>query len=594
MALPRREPRRPRHLVAAAYQAGGGKTEFGERKALSWQQRCLAYIDLIPELNYASRFYARMLKQLRIYPAFLNEKGELEEISDGLAVEALDRIQDPGGGRSQILGNYGRLMFITGEGSLFGRDLNTEDERWSFIWNEEVKVELNSDRSVKQFIHEPTPDKKTVYGPDQAVLYRLWTPHPRRSGEADSPMRSAQEIAEELIILTKSVLSTATTRMTKGILFMPSEIAPPPAEPVGDEDPENDPYVADLIESFRAQQENPGSPAANSPLVSWVMNDYISNIRHIPLHDPANDYMERELRREAIERLARGFDFPPEVLLGLSEANHWAARQILDDMWRSHGAPIAEQFCDDLNDAYLRKTLRTEGFADWERVVIGFDESQVVVKPDRADDAIRAYAAMPPVIGAQGVRQMLNINDELAPSPEELEAIIEARKGPATPQPSEPEPDDADEGPPAPGPEGDSGRRTRETASVPGMEMGAAAMALARCRELAGIRIRQKEKVCPECVANANGHPNALVASLVGADNIARLDLSPVRLVNGGADTLRDMLTQWSYAPTQAAAICEMVEVYAARTLFEQQQPPLPAGFSAYLERAKEASDVAH
>jgi len=232
--------------------------------------------------------------------------------------------------------------------------------------------------------------------------------------------------------------------------------------------------------------------------------------------------------------------------------------------------------------------------SDWQRVVIGFDESAVTVKPDRSDHADKALDRI--AIGYEGYREMKNIPESYAPTEEEIEFMVSLKKPAAVPAQEDEEDvaDENDQPPPEPGPEGDSGRRTRVTASAE-MEMGAAAMALARCRELAGIRIRQKEKVCPECLANANGQPNALVASLVGAENLSRLQLEPVRLVNGGADTLRDMLqTQWKYAPTQAAAICEMVEVYAARTLFEQQQPPLPAGFSVYLERAKEASDVSH
>lgn len=40
---------------------------------MPWQDRALTYVDQIPELNYASRFYARMLRQLRLYPAILDE-----------------------------------------------------------------------------------------------------------------------------------------------------------------------------------------------------------------------------------------------------------------------------------------------------------------------------------------------------------------------------------------------------------------------------------------------------------------------------------------------------------------------------------------
>ena len=261
MAFPQARPRR-RVIVASAARAGDRDSEYSKRQAMPWQQRALAQMDLVPELNYASRFYARMLKQLLIFPALLDEQGQIQKIESGPPVDLLDRIQDPGGGRSQILGNYGRLMFITGEGCLFGRDLGTDLERWSFLWKGELEIELDG-AEVQKITHTPdSAQTKKEYGPNEAVVYPMWTSHPRRSGEADSPMRAASEIAEELIALTKAVMATATTRLTNGVLLMPSEISPPAAEPIGDEDPLNDPWIADLVDVFEAQIEHPGAAEA--------------------------------------------------------------------------------------------------------------------------------------------------------------------------------------------------------------------------------------------------------------------------------------------------------------------------------------------
>ena len=55
------------------------------------------------------------------------------------------------------------------------------------------------------------------YTPAQADAYRMW-PDPERSGEAESPMQSVLEIAEELRILTKAVRATAVSRMLNGML----------------------------------------------------------------------------------------------------------------------------------------------------------------------------------------------------------------------------------------------------------------------------------------------------------------------------------------------------------------------------------------
>jgi hypothetical protein len=598
VALPLPPPRnRPGALVASASNlslAGRESSEtFNGRRALDWQRRALAYCDQIPELSYSSRFYARMLSKLRIYPAEKTATSQPKEIKSGVPKEVLDRIHDKAGGMTQILSNYGRLMFATGDGVLLALNLGTPDEFWNFVWHDEVKIEMANKR-VRKITHMPNGEAgdRTEFSPEQARAYRMWTSHPRRSGEADSPMRSSLDIAEELLILTSAVRSTAVSRITQGILLMPIEIAPVPAEAGGDEDLENDPYIADFTQHIEAQIENAGSASAAAPYINWASYEYLDRIRLVQLHDPQTDYMERQLRSEAVERLARGFDFPPEVLVGLSSANHWAARQILDDMWRSHGAPIAQQFCNDLNDAYLRPALREEKFAGWENVVIAYDESAVVVQPDRSGDADSAFDRG--AISNEGYRRLKNIPEEYKQSAEEHDEWLAIKLRDTSLIDPALAPPDPTRGPPPPGPEGDSGRQTRVVASTSSLaELGAIEMALARCRELAGIRLRQKEKnLGLDLLAQANGRPNETLASIVGAESLHLFQTTAPVLVQGGADTLRIVLANWGYGETQVAAIAELVESYASRTLFESRQPALPSGFAAHLERAKEVSNV--
>ena len=599
MPLPSRRPGRT--LVASAYKVGDRESDYQRRKSLPWQKRALEVTTLVPEINFASRFYSRMTKQLRIFPATIDAQDQKTEITNGLPVEVLNRIRDPGGGRSAILSSYGRLMFITGEGLLFGRDLETDRERWSFVWNDEIKVEENSDGSVKKIIHKLSGSTIREYGPEQAVVYRMWTPSPERSYEAESPLRAGLEIAEELILLTMGVNATTLSRMTNGLLFLPTEIAPPPAESGSDEDPYMDPWSEDFLNNIERSIQDPASAAGRAPLISWVMGEHIDKIKFIPIHDPATDYMERDLRSEAITRLAYGMDMPPEALKGLGNTNHWAAMQILGDMWKSHGAPIAEQFCDELASAYLQPALRDLDYPDWAHVVVDFDASQVTVKPDRSDDADQA--AKLAAISQRGYRIMKNIPEEWAPSEEDRKQWLEAlgklpRQQPQQQQPVDREringSDPAADGPEPPGPEGDSGRRTRVvTSSAESYEaMGAAMMALARCRELAGIRLWQKQRNCPDCFEKADGAPHALVASIVGPGVVEKLGWEPLRLVRGGTDTFRDMLVYWDFTPKQADAVCEMIESFAARTLYDERLPQLPVGFATHLERAKEADNA--
>lgn len=583
MPLPSSRSRHRRVLTGSALHIGDRSkllSGYTERLSMPWQQRALLMIDLIPELEYASRFYSRLLEQVHFFPAFKMPDGSIEQIVEGPAVDLLDRIQDASGGKQQILSNYGRLMFITGEGNLLGHHLNTEDESWVFVWNDEVSVVRGKDDTITKIIWRPFDAGPPLeFSRDEAVVYKFWIPHPRRSGEATSPLRAIIEgdIAEELIALTRSVRSTAISRTTRGILILPQEIQPPPASFEGDEDPEVNPWITEIADHLEAQIEHAGSAAAAAPYLMEVPFEYVNGIRLIELHNPQHDYLERELRREAVERIAHGIDFPPEALTGLGSTNHWAALQILMDMWRSHGAPIAQRFASDLASAYLRPALREMGFERWKDVVIGFDGSAITVKPDRSDDA--RLAIREGAIGQRGLRKLLNIPEELRPTEEEIRLMLELRRGKLSDKSSEQgESDTVLNGPPPPGPEGDSGRRTRIVGSANGSNIDAVELALMRCRELAGIRIRQKaQRHFPEYFAQCENVPYGSTAATLGMDALKKMGLSnTLALVSGGADNLRSLLVAKGYSQEQADLFAEIIEVHAARTLMEESLPRIP------------------
>lgn len=583
MGLFGRDPRNLRALTASAEKYGGKETSFSKRQALPWQSRALEYYEKLGEVRYASQFYARMLARIRIFPALLDDEGGTEQITDGLPVDLLDRIQDPGGGRSHLQSSYGRLMFVTGEGVLFGSRLETDEERWSFLWLDEIKEENGRTWRVDS-------QKKQI---EEGVGYRMWRPSPRHSDKADAPLQSVQEICEELILLTKAVQATALTRLTNGLLLLPQEISPGSGEPIGDEDAENNPFMQDLIEHFTGQIENPGGAEARVPPIVEGSYEYLDRVRWMQLHDPATDYLERELRKEAINRLALGLDFPPEVLLGMTDANHWTAKQVVHDMWRSHGAPVAEQFCDDLAEAYLRPALKEAEFADWPRVVIVYDDADVVVAPDRSEDADRAFDRG--AIGYEGYRKLKGIPETMAQSDEEHDEWLAWKMRnpqllPGAPQVTpergpQPAPADerpAEEGPPSPGSRDVSRPESRSASMI----SGAASLAFIRCRELAGSRLRSYKKSCPDCLEPADGKPNSVVAALLGPETLRDIGApTPLNLVRGGSESFTSLLLGWRIPEAQTKALSEMIEVYAARTLFEENPNSLPSGFVAHIER---------
>ena len=381
------------------------------------------------------------------------------------------------------------------------------------------------------------------------------------------------------------------------MLVIPQEISPNPAGTLGDEDPENNPFMADYIEHVSHQIENPGSAEARVPFTVEAAYDYVDRLRWFATHDTQTDYLERELRKEAIHRMALGLDMPPEALLGMTDANHWTAKQVMHDMWRSHGVPKAEQFADDLSEAYLKPILREEGF-DPVNIVIAYDDSEVVISPDRTEDADKALDRI--AIGFPAYRKLKGFPEDYAPTDEEKEflATIKMRqeveldggelvlpqRGPI-PSPNGNSP--AEDGPADPG-----NRLTSRQEAMSASILGAAQMALHRCREVAGARLRRKSQDCNECGPKIDGVQNHLVASVLGQAQTGEW-ADPIQLVGGAAESFRSVLTAaFGLHDTQARGLSQMIEVYAARTLFEDQCPELPSGFVAQVEKAREVSNA--
>lgn len=560
---------------------------------MPWQQRALFYSSVIPELQYASNFYARMLQKIRIYPAFRLDDDKTIAIEEGEPVRLLNRIQDPGGGRTQLQYRYGQFQFTTGECYLFGRNIGLDEpERWSMVWREELR--FDGDRRVTHMLAPQVPMETFDFNDTNyeelpagsAEAYRMWTPSLRFSGWPTSPMEGCMQMAEELLKLSSAVEATATSRLVKSkLLFLPQEMEPTPLTADGDEDPASSPWLQDLIAHVESAIEDPSAAASLGPFVTFMDGELINMIRDISLHDPATDYLEKDLRKECIERIGRGLDLPPEVVDGMSSANHWAAWWISDDMWRSHGAPRAEQFCDDLNEAYLRPALREAGFERWDEVVIDFDASGVVVNPDRSKDADQAYDRGE--VNGKGFRVMKNIPEEWAPSEEERAIYLAMHKvifdangnpipatGSGAGLPAEEQIASGDE---AGTPDGQPGEVSEGTNLPASAFRGAAEMALFRCRELAGSRIRSRRSTCPGCLDEIQHLDNSLVASALGEEGLVPFG-SPnaSSLVAGGADLFKTMLVQWGNDEASASAVAKLVEMHAARTLL-QEKPSVSA-----------------
>lgn len=591
-------PHVARGITAAAVRITPVSAGGMRRLVQPWQQRALSYYDLVGEAWFASQFYARALSQIRFYPGVRDEAGEVEETEDPALLELFGRVQDPGGGTTQIKSQYGRLMFLTGEGFLLVTNVDGL-EQWEFVSGDELRItpdgkyaRYTAPNSKAEEL-DNVPDESFEVMEGEAMAYRMWRRHPRYSALADAPMHGVLDLFEELLLLQMAVRARVKSRLAgSGMLVISDEVSFPSVdtgEP--DDDPKADPLMRSLIEHMTAPIADEGTASAVVPhLLRLPTNGRPIDdlLKLVKFHDPNETYRESGLRLEAIQRIAIGLDMPPEILTGLSDSNHWTAWQIDEQVAKAHIYPVAQAFCDDFTSAYLRPAARAEGVSGWEQVVVGYDPADLVVHPDRGENAQQAHDRE--VISDQALREALGFSDEDAPD----EAELEARRTTApVADPNANEDgtgDDVDEDAPAQQP-----AALREAATADTEELakkrrrrhyieGAAEAGVERAREVAGARLRGRVQRT-EAQEAVQGVGNAVVAHTLSEGVVRELGVTPTDLVAGGSAAFARIAVRMGLTNDQAMKLGTQVEAHAARTLFDLDAPPLPPGFATYLQR---------
>ena len=111
-------------------------------------------------------------------------------------------------------------------------------------------------------------------------------------------------------------------------------------------------------------------------------------------------------------------------------------------------------------------------------------------------------------------------------------------------------------------------------------------MALDRCRELAGARIRAK--LHGDRRTEFADVPSELLASAVTFEGMPE-GVQPGSLVKGGVDNLRRALVAAGITDEWTTTICDAIEVHAARTLWDAEAT-LPQNFALLASRAAKTS----
>lgn len=416
--LPRRptrtKPSRPRPMESMVAAASIISSKQIKRSAHeSWQGEAWDMYDEVGELRFVANAIAGAMSHARLYVGRVEDPDSNEpvEVEDGPAVELFRHLGGGPTGKRELLRRLAIQLFMPGDGWLVGLPPDTldpgagpadpdeaigpggdepvrlSDLSWHVFSVTEVmfrsgEIEINLGGNEKRRVSE-----------DDCYLIRVWRPHPRKWWTADSPVRANLPILRELVGLTKHIAATIDSRLAgAGLLVLPEsvtvmgDISESPDE---DDDGETDPVLAALMDAMITPIKNRDSAAAVVPVLLKASDEAAAAIGQNSLIRFSTPFDERskELRDEAIRRLALGLDTTPEMLLGMGSVNHWSAWLLDEINAKIHIDPVLSLICDALTTAFLRPALAEAGVDDPDQYVVWWDLSDLTLRPDRSAEA---------------------------------------------------------------------------------------------------------------------------------------------------------------------------------------------------------------
>lgn len=381
----------PRALYASAKNYSIGRSErkpvrSPQDASREWEEVVWDFFDTVPEFRYAVSWVGNLLSRAELV---VTKGGDVT--TDQVATDAMANLFGGVEGQREMLRLLGVHFTAVGEGFIVGVPAaKDQHDEWMVAAATEVKQSIG--------------DVITVSGdelPDDALVIRLWKPHPRKPKQSDCPSRAAIPILSEMVALTQHVAAQVDSRLSgAGVLLLPSEMELPTRSQTGiDADGEEttsiqltgpEAFAQVLSDTMGTAIADRKSASRLVPVILQGPGEFLDKVKLIEFWSGL-DANAVELRREAIQRLAIGMDMPPETLVGTADVNHWGSWAIEEAAIKSHTEPLLEVICSAITDGYLRPYLEAEGVADWESYDLIADTAQLRMRPNRSKEAIELY-----------------------------------------------------------------------------------------------------------------------------------------------------------------------------------------------------------
>lgn len=445
--------RQPRTLVASAEQVDL-EHAWQDRASASYrakQDEAWIGFDRVGEIHYGFTLVGNVLSRLRVFPATVPESDEAPQgagdaakkgdISSDLARDAEQVMREISGPAfSQLVRSFALNINVPGECYLV-RLKETDKQgnvsaQWKIVSTDELEPTVNG------FVLKPIrgDSKHQRELPKNTYVGRIWRPHPRYSGEPDSSVMGVADAVEELLILQRLVRSATRSRLNNGLLFLPDGLLSnrmamavqgldETGNPLTEEElaaMANDPgnsLVADLLQAIVTAVSDEGDASAVAPLMVTGEGGLADQIKHITFERGSDQWLVDRTER-ALERILQGIDVPKEVVTGLANVKYSNALVIDENLYKANIEPLSLVLVDALTEVFLRPMLRAKGYSesDLNRVIVWYDPSEIVTRPNQAEDANDGYDKF--LIGPGAWRREHGFGDEDAPNEAELAMML--------------------------------------------------------------------------------------------------------------------------------------------------------------------------
>lgn len=409
---------RPRSLLAAAMPLEGreGRQAWNARSGDDgWQKQAWYFYDAVGELRFAFNYLANAVSRATLYAAELDPQTGLVTgpTEDPRAQAAVTEILGGADDRPQLQSTMTLHWQVSGETFILviPQGGGTPD-RWIALSATGVRMQ-----GAAWSYKDPLTGVWTRLRQGTDRLIRIWSPHPDEQTHADSAMRAALPILQEVEKTSQNIVARLDSRLAgNGILFLPQELDFPTAD---GETADAKSFMALLMEAAEASIAQPGTAAAQVPIMAQIPAELFAQLgnAHMDLAT-AMDSAITELREQALTRVGRTLDMPREVAMGqMAEANHWSAWQVEETTYKIHLEPLLLKLGMALTKEWFRPALKAMGVSDPDRFVLAWDVTEIIARPDDLEDV--KYLFENNLVSVDYVLSKFGVPDDARPSDEE-------------------------------------------------------------------------------------------------------------------------------------------------------------------------------